>query len=107
VPAALATDDEGVSRSDLTGEYELASETFGYRYDDLKRFARESLEHSLLPGPSLWRAPEDFVPTADCAGDSPSATELSSACRRLLDGSDRARLQRQLKGAFAAFERGF
>jgi hypothetical protein len=46
VPVVIATDDEGVSRSDMTREYERAVETYGLRYFDLKRLARNSLEYS-------------------------------------------------------------
>jgi adenosine deaminase len=46
VPVALATDDEGVSRSNITQEYRRAVETYGLSYLDLKRFARTAVEHS-------------------------------------------------------------
>ena len=49
VPVVLATDDEGVSRIDLTHEYERAVEEFGLRYSDLKEMARAAIEHSFLP----------------------------------------------------------
>ena len=48
VPVALATDDEGVSRSDMTHEYLRATETYNLSYVDLKRMARQSLEYSFL-----------------------------------------------------------
>jgi adenosine deaminase len=48
VPVALSTDDEGVSRIDLTHEYQRAVEQFGLTYDDLKEIARASIEHSFL-----------------------------------------------------------
>lgn len=48
VPVALATDDQGVSRSDMTHEYLRATETYNLNYSDLKRMARQSLEHSFL-----------------------------------------------------------
>ena len=55
VPVALATDDEGVSRSDMTHEYLRAVQTYDFLgYKELKRMARMSLEHSFLPGSSLW-----------------------------------------------------
>ena len=38
VPVALATDDQGVSRSDMTHEYLRAVETYSLTYADLKRF---------------------------------------------------------------------
>ncbi len=49
VPVALSTDDEGVSRIDLTHEYVRAVETYALSYSDLKQMARTSLEHSFLP----------------------------------------------------------
>ena len=107
VPVTLATDDEGVSRSDLTAEYVLATQTYGLDYSDLKRFARASIEYSFLPGDNLWRAPEDFTAVAACAGDTPSESAFSAACRRFLDGSQRALMQWQLEESFAAFESGF
>ena len=48
VPVALATDDQGVSRSDMTHEYLLAAESYNLSYSDLKHMARQSLEHSFL-----------------------------------------------------------
>jgi len=48
VPLALATDDQGVARSDMTHEYLRAAETYNLTYSDLKRLARQSLEHSFL-----------------------------------------------------------
>jgi Adenosine deaminase len=49
VPVAPSTDDEGVSRIDLTHEYVRAVETYGLSYADLKQLVRNSLEYSLLP----------------------------------------------------------
>ena len=60
VPFSLSTDDEGVSRIDLTHEYARAVEEQGLGYLDLKRSARNSLEHSFLPGESLYRGPDDY-----------------------------------------------
>jgi len=48
VPVALATDDMGVSRTDMTHEYLRAVETYGLSYGDLKKMAMVSLEHSFL-----------------------------------------------------------
>ena len=36
VPVALATDDQGVARSDMTHEYLRAAETYGLGYSDFK-----------------------------------------------------------------------
>ncbi len=49
VPVALSTDDEGVSRIDLTHEYVRAVETYGLTYLELKQMVRTGIEHSFLP----------------------------------------------------------
>lgn len=48
VPVALATDDEGVARSEMTREYLKAVLEHGLGYRDLKRMARTSLEHAFV-----------------------------------------------------------
>ncbi len=49
VPIVLCTDDEGVSRIDLTHEYARAVSEFNLTYLEVKNIARTSLEHSFLP----------------------------------------------------------
>ncbi len=105
VPVALATDDEGVSRGDMTHEYLRAVETYGLSYADLKRMARESLEHSFIPGRSVWQRSESSV--AVCELDLRKPESPSSPCRALLDNSERARVQWQLEKAFAEFEKNY
>ena len=107
VPVALATDDEGVLRTDLSSEFQRAVESYGLEYEDLKRLARSSLEHSFLPGASLWWSTERFTPVAVCSGDRPEVDDPSTACDDLLDRSERARLQWRLERMFDAFERAF
>lgn len=54
VPVVLATDDPGVSRGDLTTEFQRAALEHDLGYADLKRLARNSIEYSFIEGPSLW-----------------------------------------------------
>jgi len=119
VPVALSTDDEGVSRIDLTNEYLRAAETYRLSYIDLKRMARQSLEHSFLPGASLWSATRPtFRMVAACAGDSagqvanPSAEKAakpgrptSQRCAKFLAKNERARVQWKLEEEFVKFEK--
>ena len=49
VPVVIATDDEGVARSDLTNEYQRAVEEHGLSYGQLKDISRNSIEYSFLP----------------------------------------------------------
>jgi adenosine deaminase len=108
VPVALSTDDEGVSRIDLTHEYVRAMETYHLRYADLKEMVRASLEHAFLPGASLWRAADDFaLPAAPCAHDAPGAEKTSAACSAFLAGSEKARQQWELERRFHTFESSF
>ena len=105
VPVALSTDDEGVSRIDLTHEYVRAVETYGLHYADLKQIARTSMEHDFLPGESLWRAQDSFGnPAAACARDILGADKPSASCAAFLARSDKARAQWELERRFRAFE---
>ena len=107
VPVALSTDDEGVSRIDITHEYVRAVQEFGLSYADLKRMVRTSLEHSFLPGSSLWHELDAFGRTANqCASDSLGSDKPSAACADFLKANDKARQQWELERRFRAFEAG-
>jgi adenosine deaminase len=107
VPVALATDDEGVSRSDMTHEYLRAVETYDLSYTDLKQMARQSLEHSFLPGTSLWAEIEHERVIAACGSDNTGSLSQSPPCKKFLDASEKARMQRKLEREFTAFEQRF
>jgi adenosine deaminase len=106
VPVALSTDDEGVSRIDLTHEYVRAAIDYGLTYRDLKQLARTGMEHSFLPGASLWAAPDDFrqmvgACRAEFGGKTPAT------CDDFLRGSQKAAAQWELERRFQAFEAKF
>ncbi len=105
VPVALSTDDEGVSRIDLTHEYVRAAVDFGLTYADLKTSARTSLEHAFLPGSSLWAAPDRFDRlNAACAGTVIGAEDPKGGCLQFLEGSAKAAQQWELEHRFRVFE---
>jgi adenosine deaminase len=104
VPVALSTDDEGVSRIDLTHEYLRAALAYDLSYDDLKTLARNSLEYAFLPGDSLWRSGGPFVPADACAATPLGAVDPAPSCRAVLAASERARQQWRLEAEFADFE---
>ena len=105
VPVALSTDDEGVSRIDLTHEYVRAVQTYGLTYKDLKQMVRTGLEHSFLPGASLWNAPDDFSrANPACAKDSPGNEKPSGACSDFLKTNEKAAQQWELERRFHEFE---
>jgi len=105
VPVALSTDDEGVSRIDLTNEYTRAAHDFDLGYLDLKKMARTSLEHSFLPGASLWRQPDVFtVSNTACASQAPGEAQPDAKCRSFLNSSEKATEQWGLEHRFQVFE---
>ena len=105
VPVALSTDDEGVSRIELTHEYTRAALDFGLTYIDLKRLARSSLQHSFLPGDSLWLKADDFSRVAaPCAGERLGNEALKPGCTSYLKSSPRAAQQWELERRYAMFE---
>jgi adenosine deaminase len=105
VPVALATDDEGVSRIDLTHEFVRAVQTYNLHYADLKRMARTSLEHGFLPGASLWNVPDAFAHPADaCLRDSLGSASPSRRCAAFLKTSEKAQQQWELEKRFRIFE---
>jgi adenosine deaminase len=105
VPVALSTDDEGVSRIDLTHEYVRAVETYALTYADLKQLVRTGLEHDFLPGPSLWREQDVFTrPVAACSAEFLGAEKPSANCAAFLKSSEKAQQQWELERRFRAFE---
>jgi len=102
VPTALATDDEGVSRSEMTREWVKAVEEQGLGYRDLKAMARNSLEHAFIRGASLWRDGRAFTPVAECAAA--AGGFAGSRCAAFANGSPKATLQRRLELDFRDFE---
>jgi hypothetical protein len=102
VPVALATDDQGVARSEMPREYQRAVEDQGLDYAALKEMARTSLRHAFVEGAEVWREGRAFVPVPDCA---PAAGGWrGSRCAALAARGARARLQRDLEIAFMDFE---
>ncbi len=108
VPVALSTDDEGVSRINLTHEFARAVSTYELQYLDLKNLVRASLEHSFLPGPSLWSVADNFhAVMPQCAHDAPGTEQPSATCRVFLNSSQRAQQQWELERRFRIFETKF
>lgn len=108
VPVVLATDDPGVSRIDITHEYQYASTTYGLGYPELKDLARASLEYAFLPGASLWQGNPTaggYQPVAACRSQRPGLPVRGAACRHFLAANPKARLEWRQESAFTAFER--
>ena len=104
VPVALATDDEGVSRSEMTQEFKRAVEDQGLGYLQLKDMSRNSLEYSFVEGRTLWQDRTYARMVTACAKDKPAAKLISDLCRGFLAKNSKARMQWQLEKDFVEFE---
>jgi len=107
VPTALATDDEGVSRSEMTHEYVKAVQEQHVSYRQLKTMARNSLQYAFVEGAPLWKDVERAKPVAACLASRPGASKAGARCQTYLDQNPKARLQWQMEDAFVRFERRF
>jgi len=106
VPVALSTDDEGVSRIDLTHEYVRAAIDYDLTYRDLKQLARTGIEHSFLPGASLWIKPDDYRNMVGACRESWFAP-TSQDCLNFLHDNQKAAAQWELERRFHVFEAKF
>ncbi len=104
VPVALATDDEGVSRSEISREFLKAAEDQGLGYVQLKTMARNSLTYAFIRGDSLWSDAHAFAAVPQCTRDLRVLKSVSDGCQRFLAGSEKARLQWKLEEQFKIFE---
>ncbi len=101
VPVALATDDEGVNRSNLTKEFQRAVTTFQFSYPTLKTLVRNSMTYAFLPGKSLWI--NKHVVSA-CDKDRLGSANPSQRCQAFIHTSEKASEQWELEKRFAEFE---
>ena len=97
VPVVFATDDEGVLRTDMNGEFIRAFSKQGLTYKEVKKTIRASLTYSFLPGTRL----------RDIAGCRKSliAESLDSTCKTALSHSERAAAEWKLETDLDAFEK--
>jgi hypothetical protein len=107
VPVALATDDEGVARSEISREYLKAAQEQELGYVQLKTMARTSLQYAFIQGASLWSDGRKFLMVSQCAGDRLGQPPSSATCRQFLAANEKARLQWELEKEFEEFERKY
>jgi hypothetical protein len=101
VPLVIATDDEGVSRTDMTNELVTAVTSYGLTYSDVISLERNSLEYSFLPGRSVWEDTTKWRLASPCR-ESPQ-DRPSSACTRFLQSNKKAELEWRYERALEQF----
>jgi adenosine deaminase len=102
VPIVIVTDNEGVSRTDLTNELVTAVTSYGLTFNDLVSLQRNSLEYSFLPGQSLWEVPGKWRLVQPCQGG--RFDQPSSDCSEFLKKSKKAELQWEYERRLESFE---
>lgn len=107
VPVALATDDEGINRSNLTLEFKRAIQEHHLNYSMLKQMVRNSLQYSFLSGRPIWENDNYVNFIKPCREEKKIEMPKSAgrACQRFLDLNQKAAMQWQLEKKFAQFER--
>jgi hypothetical protein len=100
----LGSDDQGISRIDLTNEYLRAAIEQQLTYSQLKQISRNSLTWSFLPGASLWQSPMQAKRVVACQSENALNNKVSKACEKFLSGSEKANLQWVLEKKLALFE---
>jgi adenosine deaminase len=105
VPLALATDDEGVARINLTHEYRRAVQSYSLDYATVKMLSRNSLTYAFVAGQSLWRDAAPATSHRACGGGSLGTTTPPQACAAFLKKSAKAQLQWRLEADYRDFEK--
>lgn len=104
VPMALSTDDEGVSRIDITNEYQKAVNWFDLEYAELKELSRNSLQYSFLSGDSLFEEYSEVHVVSECREDFEDGRNPGKECRAFLEENNKAAQQWSLERRFKEFE---
>ena len=104
VPLTLSTDDEGVSRIDLTHEYQRAVESYELSYADIKHFSRNALEYSFAAGKSLFVQGDRVKP---CRRQAANHDNIAVECQGFLQHNKKASLQWQHEQLLMEFEAQF
>jgi len=105
VPITISTDDEGVSRIDLTNEYQRLVKTYDVDYATLVSLSRNSLQYSFLPGAALFEDTYTGRKIEQCRhiADSQSVKVIDS-CAEFLASSHKASMQWELEQNLSSFE---
>jgi len=105
VPVSINTDDEGISRSNLTMEYIKAIQRYDLNYRDVKDLVRNSLEYSFLPGQSLY-VNRDYKQLAKgFAGIRAYDWQPCRKAKKIMNNNPKLNRQVVLERAFVTFEK--
>lgn len=106
VPVALSTDDAGITRTELWGDYAAAVRN-GATYADLKTAARNAIAFSFLPGEGLWEDPNVYRRPARACRGQVGREAPKGACAALVAKSEKAAEQWRHERLLKLFEARF
>lgn len=104
IPVCLNTDDEGVSRSNLTNEWVRGARTYNLSYVEMKDLARNAVAYSFLTGMSLYTDRAHRKPRPGFEGVGKPGWRPNTKANAVLAKSEKAQVQLRLEQAFARFE---
>lgn len=107
IPAAFATDDEGVSHADFTSEWIYAVSRYRLTYVEAVRLARSSIQYAFLPGKPLWQDVVTAKVTGLCAGETLGNPAPGEPCRRFIQSSAKAGAQWRYEARLSRFDREY
>jgi hypothetical protein len=105
VPVSLNTDDEAISRSNLTMEFVLAASRYDLRYAELLELARNSLEYAFMPGEGLYLERDYARLRPGFEAVRQAEWDPTPEARATLQADLKLRLQVRLERQIVAFER--
>lgn len=103
VPVSLSTDDAGITRTELSDDYQAAVRN-GATYGDLKTAARNGIAFSFLAGPGLWEDPNVYRKPVKVCARQIGAAEPKGDCAAFVAASDKAREQWRHERLLREFE---
>ena len=104
VPVTLNTDDEGVSRSNMTLEYTKGVEEQGLSYRELKSIDRNGLEYSFLPGASLYLSVKTGAVKPEFRAFLSGHDSLGARAQAELKASQKMQMELKFEQRIRAFE---
>ena len=105
VPLTISTDDEGVSRIDLTNEYSRATTEYDLDYKTIRSLSRNAIQYSFLQGAPLFTNTLTGDVIEECSKDkNKGGVTITDRCENFLSSSPKARLQWQLEQKISLFE---